>query len=229
MAVKETRPPLPDKSLRGNVLFMVLIAIAVLAMLTLAISQSSTEQSSILPQQTIDDQINRTITYASALGGAVQQMAVNGENPATLYSSLSLLKPGDANFETAPNNFKIYHPLGGGITYITASSPDPNAVATSFSINPGAIITGVGATDAVIGDIVFTAKISAANYCAETNKILNGSTTVPTMDSATFTSLFGGTTVTVTSGLCAACVNKARLCVTDGSSHWGFYAALFPG
>jgi hypothetical protein len=183
----------------------------------------------MLSRQTQDDQINRMVTYTSTLGAALQQMIVNGEDPSTLYSSLSLKKPGDAGFETAPNNFKIYHPLGGGITYQSASAPDANAVATNYSINAGAIITGVGATDAAIGDIVFTANVSNATYCARINQVLLNSSTVPTMDGATFTNLFGGTTVTITGGNCASCVNTARLCVSNGTNAWGFYSALFPG
>ncbi len=214
---------------RGNVLFMILLAIVVLGALTMAISQNSTEQSDVIPRQTQDDQINRMLTYASALGSALQQMVVSGENPLTLYSSLSLLKPGDAGFETSPNNLKIYHPLGGGITYQSASSPDTNAIATNFNINAGSIITGVGATN-TIGDIVFVATVSSAAYCARINQILYNSAAVPTMNSATFTSLFtNNTTVTVNGGNCASCVNMKQYCVTNGSGAWGFYAALLPG
>lgn len=215
---------------RGNVLFLILMAIAVLAMMTMVIEQESTEQSNVLPQQTMDDQINRMLNYTSTLAGALNQMVVNGENPSTLYSSLSLLKPGDAGFETAPNNLKIFHPLGGGITYMAASDNSANPLATSYNIDKTAIITGVGPTDVTVGDIVFTAKIATAAYCARINQNLTGSTTVPTMSGATWTSLFTtGSTVTINAGNCASCVNVPQLCVTNGSGAWGFYAALFPG
>lgn len=223
-----TKPPFHHE--RGNVLFLILIAIAVLAMLTWAISHSSTEQSGIIPSQTRDDQINRTISYASTLALAIQQMTITGADPATLYTDLSVLKPGDAGFETGSNAFKIYHPLGGGITPLSASAPDATAVATNFSINKTAIITGVGATDVTTGDVVFTANISAASYCARMNQIITGSTTVPAMDTAAFNKLFTATTVTIDAAACASCVNKARLCVSNsGATAWGFYSALFPG
>ena len=250
-------PPLNNKYERGNILLMILVAIILLGALTMAISTDSTQQSGILPKQTQNDQINRMMDYANALGGAVQQMAINGETPSTLYSNLSLLQPGQAGFETSPNNLKIYHPLGGGITPMAASSPDSNAVATGYNINAGSSITGVGCAPgagscsgggtfsagscsagtvtaacwpvASTGHIIFTALISSASYCGAINLILTGSSTVPAMSSGTFTTLFNSSTaVAVTSGNCASCVNTPRLCVSNGASSWGFYADLFP-
>jgi hypothetical protein len=216
---------------RGNILFMILAAILILGMLTMAVSRQTTQQASILPHQTRDDQINRMLTHASTLATALQKMMINGEDAATLYTNLSLLKQGDAGFETSPNNLKIYHPLGGGVEYLSASAPDAEAVATDYKILPGAIVTGVGATDAVVGDILFAATIASEDYCERINQVLTGSATVPAMDSDVFTDLFtDGTAVTLDGTNCASCVNAARLCVTNGASdEWGFYAALFPG
>src|SRR5689334_13018832 len=95
---------------RGNILLIILIAIVLLAMLTAIVSQYSSQQSDSLSRQVRDDQISRMLVQVGALGSALHQMVADGEDPATLYSNLSLLKPGDAGFETAPNNFKIYHP-----------------------------------------------------------------------------------------------------------------------
>ena len=215
----------------GNVLFIIMIAIALVALLTQLVSKSSDTQSDILSTQTRDDEISRMQTQAAALGAAIQQMIVNGENPATLYSNLSTLKPGDAGFETSPHNFKIYHPLGGGVDYMSGSTSASSAVATEFGINKSSIITGVGATDAAVGDILFTAKISTAAYCGRINEINTGSATVPVMATATFNALFtAGTTVTLAAGNCASCVRAARLCVSNtGATAWGYYAALLPG
>ena len=216
---------------RGNILIAILVAIVVVAMLTMAVSQYSEQQSDSVTRQTQDDQISRTLTQASTLGSAVHQMLVNGEDPATLYTNLSQLKPGDTGFETAPNNFKIYHPLGGGVSYMAASSPQASAIATAFNINAASIIKGVGPTDVTVGDIVFTAKIASASACQRINKILNGSTTVPVLTTSTFDALFtAGTTVTVDSSNCASCVNVPRLCVSNTAANaWGFYSVLLPG
>jgi len=229
---------------RGNVLLLILVTIVILGLLTMAVEQDSKQQSGVLTQQTSTDQINRMLTYVSTLGGALQQMATNGEDSTVLYNNLSLTQPGQAGFESGQHNFEIFHPLGGGITPMSASSPDTTAVATNYNINPNAIITGVGCNSGAgcivttapnTGHIVFSATISALSYCQQTNNILNGTSltaTPPTMG-AGFTTLFPSsppvtTAVTVNSGNCASCVNVARLCVTDGSGHYGFYADLFP-
>ncbi len=204
-------------------------------MLTMVVAQYSTQQSDSLSNQIRDDQISRMLSQVGVLDGALHQMVVNGEDAAALYTNLSQLKPGDAGFETAPNNFKIYHPLGGGISYMSSSTTDATAaVATNFNINAASIITGVGATDAVTGDLVFTAKISSASYCQRINQTINGPAGVPpVMATATFDPLFNNpptTTVTVSNANCASCVNMPRLCVSNGgATAWGFYASLFPG
>jgi hypothetical protein len=230
---------------QGNILFMILMAIVLLAALTFAIEQGSSQQSGALSKQTSDNQINQMIIYASALGGALQQMATNGENTAALYNNLSLLQPGQAGFETAPSNLKLYHPLGGGITYQAQSAPT-NAVATGYNINPNAIITGVGCSSGTgcivttvpaTGHIVFGATISSVSYCEQINNILNGTslTTVPpVMTTADFNLLFPATppsttTVTIGADCTPSCANIPRLCVSNtGATAWGFYADLFP-
>lgn len=215
---------------RGNVLFLILAAIALFAALSVAITRSSQQSAPDFSKEIRDSQIQGMLDYASALQVALQQMVANGEAPEDLYTDLSLLKPGDATFEDSPTMLKIYHPLGGGITPLDASASDSNAIATDYDINAGSIITGVGATDATIGDIVFTAHISSESYCARINSLLLSSSTVPVLATATFNQLFGGTTTTVNAGNCASCVNKARLCVSNtANTAWGFYEALFPG
>jgi hypothetical protein len=226
-------PPDMENRERGNILLIILIAIVLLAMLTAIVSQYSSQQSDSLSRQVRDDQISRMLVQVGALGSALHQMVADGEDPALLYSNLLLYKPGDANFETPPNTFKIYHPLGGGISYMASSTPDTTApVATSFGINAPSIITGVGATDAGVGDIIFTAIVSSASYCQRINEMISGTTAMPVMADATFTSLFvTPATVTLNAGNCApGCVNVAQRCVVNTSGNaWGFYAALFPG
>jgi hypothetical protein len=252
-----TIPDPLQKHDRGNVLFYILLVIFVLGMLTYYISQTSSQQSNAVSTQTINNQINQMITYASGLGGALQQMVTNGENAAALYSNVDALPPSsDAGFNTAPSNLKIYHPLGGGITYESQSAPNL-AVGTNYNINPNAIITGVGCSaasgagcSATAGHIVFGATISSAAYCRQINYIigpvsgLTTQTVPPVMVDADFSKLFPAagsipSTAAVTAGAdctaaapwatTASCTGIPRLCVsnTEGTA-WGFYADLFP-
>ncbi len=214
---------------KGNVLFIILIAIAALALLTQMLSHSSVEQSDALSRQAQDDEISRMLTQAAVLSGAIRQMVINGEDAAALYLNLSILKPGDAGFETSPHYLKIYHPFGGGIKYMSSSSGNSSTVATDFNISKASIITGVGATD-TLGDILFSAKISSEALCQKINKILTGSTAVPPiLATADFDLLFAGTAVTIAAGNCASCINVPRLCVSNtAATEWGYYASLLP-
>ncbi len=216
----------------GNILFIILIAIALLAALAGAISSSGTQQSDVIERQTMSDQVSRTLSQVSLLSSALLQMIINGENETTLYSDLSTLKPGDVEFETSPHNLKIYHPYGGGVKYMEASIVNTADAATkNFSINADSIIEGVGATNAIIGDILFTAIVSSKEYCEAFNKQITGSTTIPSLAFTQFNTLFiTGTTTNVDNVACVACINKPVICVDNTAGNaWGFYASLLPG
>jgi len=221
-----------NKSQSGNVLFMLLIAIALLAIITAVISNSGQQQKDALDRQTMDAQVSVMINHLAAINSAILQTVIHGEDVSQVYLDISTLKAGDDGFDTAPHKMKIYHPLGGGISYMSASSnTDDKAVATNFNINPASIIKGIGKTDDTIGDILFTAKIMSEDYCKFINKKIAGTDTIPEMSNATFDSLFtNNNTVTIDDGNCPDCVNIGRICVKNTSDNaWGFYAVLFPG
>ena len=224
--------PSSERSEDGNVLFMILIAIALMALLAVAVTQSSEQQSTGMDRQVIDSEISRMKTQSAALSSALNQMVINGESAETLYSTVSTLKPGDAGYETSPHSLKIYHPLGGGISYMAASSNNISAAyAKNFSINAASIVSGVGKTDVTTGDILFTAIISSAEACQRINETLTGSKTVPVMTTAIFDALFtAGTTVTIDGTNCPSCLKIARICVSNsGATAWGYYESLMPG
>ena len=210
---------------------MLMAAIMLIAIMTVVLSQSPEQQSDIITRQTSDSEINRLIDQATTLQMAVNQMLMNGEDPKTLYSSLSALPPSAAGFETAPHALKIYHPMGGGVKYMAGTSDAADAVATGFNIIPNAIVLGVGPTDAVIGDILFTAKISSADACGKINLKLSGAAAIPVMVNADFNTLFNAEAAIIVNNLnCANCVNITKTCVSNTTGdEWGFYLSLLPG
>lgn len=221
---------------RGNALIYIFVAIAILAMLTFAVSDSTDSTDSIADYATADEQISRMMTYSGTLAGAISQMIASGARAESIYSTLSVLNPQQAGYETPPHNMKLYHPMGGGMNYVTSTgnSTSSDTVATTFRINPASIVTGVGPTDAVIGDVLFTAVVTSLKACKRINYLLTGQTTAaatPTLATATFTSLFTtGSTVTITAANCPNCVNRAQACVSNtANTAWGFYSTLLPG
>lgn len=216
----------------GNVLFMILVAIALLGIITAIVSNYSSEQKETLDRQTSDAQISVLLNHASTLGVAVMNLTIQGVEPTSVYQVLSTVKPGDVGFDAEPHQYKIYHPLGGGVGYASSTSNTTSeAMATNFNINKESIIMGVGRSDAIVGDVLFTAKIVSSDYCKTINKKISGTTALPEMDNDTFDSLFNNNeTVTIDSSNCTNCVNVSGICVRNSSdSQWGFYSALFPG
>lgn len=221
----------PLNSQSGNILFLILIAIAMFGILTAVISNSTKEHKETLNRQTVDAQISVVLNYVSSLSSALLNLVMAGADQSTIYQNLLTLKPGDDGYEESPHQYKIFHPLGGGIEYLSSSTnTSSSALATNFNINKGSIITGVGKSDALIGDIVFTARITSEDYCQAINKKINGSTSIPEMSDSTFNTLFtSDTEVTVDSSNCPDCVGITRSCISNSSdSEWGFYSVLFP-
>jgi hypothetical protein len=218
---------------RGNALLYVFIAIAVLAMLTFAVSDSNDFTENIADYAADDEQIARMMTYSGTLGSAVSQMIAGGLRAETVYSTLSLQAPGQAGYETAPHNLKLYHPMGGGMNYMTATgaTTSSNTVATTFRVNPASIVTGVGSTDITVGDVLFTAVITSRKACQRINFLLTGASSMPVLATASYTSLFvTGSTVTISAANCPNCVNRGAACVSNtADTAWGFYSTLLPG
>ena len=219
---------------RGNVLFFLFLMIGLLAVLTVVATSRNAQVFGIKDDVIRDEQIARLLAYSATLSGAVQQMvASNSMSPQGMYWSLSVIAPGAAGWDTAPHGFKLFHPYGGGVTHMSAtgSTSSSETVATNFRISTGSIINGVGDTNAVIGDIVFTATIANSASCQAINKKVWGSTTMPTMSDAAYTAMItNGTNTTVAAGNCANCVNKAAACVVNVSGNaYGYYQVLLPG
>lgn len=240
-----------SKAARGNALFWVLMGVALLAALTYSVMSSDKQKGGIMPASIqLDDQINRLTTYTSLLTGAVQGMVLNGADPALLYGtgastglntvvSGSAPPAGFADWDTAPHRYKIYHPYGGGVDYMDATSGASDAIAVNFQIRKASIVKGVGPTDAG-GDIVFTARVTSLAACQRINYKVRGlaaNATPPIVtDAVAFGALFTNTDGTTnamledTTPTCADCVNVPQSCVQNaGGTSWGYYQVLLPG
>ena len=218
---------------QGNALFIVIIAIAVLGMISYAVMQASEQPTAIADDTARDAQIASMFAYASTTAGTLNQMVAAGADVNTLYSTLDTTAPTASGFSTGPFNTKLYHPMGGGLNYVTSSGPasSSNTVATTYRINKASIVTDVGPTNATIGDILFTAIITNATACERINYMLTGSTAMPVMEAAAYQNMFvNNVAVTLNGTSCADCVSKAQICVVDSNARgWGYYSSMLPG
>jgi len=81
------KAPRPECREAGNVLFYIFIAIAILGLLTYAISQTGEQQSSFGDLEQRNEEISRLQDYVAALGGVVNHMVAMTSIPAPFLIS----------------------------------------------------------------------------------------------------------------------------------------------
>lgn len=100
---------------KGNVLFMLLMAIALLAAVTFSVTRSNRSQSNV-STETAAIYANSIMHAADSMRSAAQ-MLVAGGTPPTKFSFQNDAVGGYANTNGATDSNKLFHPSGGGISY----------------------------------------------------------------------------------------------------------------
>lgn len=107
--------PEKEKGQEGNVLFLILIAVALFAALSYAVTQSSRSGSGDAGSETNLVNSAQMTQYPASIRTALVRMLVGG----TAASSLNFNPPSDfANLES--NAVGVFHPAGGGATHSDA-------------------------------------------------------------------------------------------------------------
>lgn len=124
----------------GNALWFILLAVALLAALTVTITRSSdtTEQSGDIERQRIEG--SDIMRYAASIQQAVEQMRLRGlsENEISFENSFV---SGYANARCGSDACKVFDVAGGGITFTSASS---NVSTQSWLFTGADSIAGAG-------------------------------------------------------------------------------------
>jgi type II secretory pathway pseudopilin PulG len=209
------------KAQSGNVLFIILVAVAILAMLTAAVSRQSGQNVKSLDGEELTQNIALLLSHADLMKSVVQRMIVDGANPGNISGVL----PQDAGFATAPHGDKIYHPYGGGLQYSGIIGGT-----SGMLFHNDVTITGVGA--GATAELVMTVIIPSQAYCLAINKKLYGAVaSIPTISGGGtyFADLTtGASAVTLDDGTtCSACDNTPHQCVTDGAGSYTYYHTLY--
>ncbi len=121
----------------GNVLFLILIAVALFAALSYAVTQSTRSGSGDASSEKAQLGISQIVQYATSIDSAVTRLTATGQ---CTLNQLSFEPPpfsGSGKYYNsgAPANFSchVFHPSGGGVSY-TASVP-------ADTLDPAASIT----------------------------------------------------------------------------------------
>ncbi len=224
-------PPLASRRTEsGNALIYVLIAIALFAALTFALSRrNDVSETSTLSDEKARMYATQLISYSAQAKSAVEQMLFGGTAP----ENIVFLRPGDAGFETAPHINKIYHPEGGGLSLGTIPA---EARTSAIASPPAGWYTGrfnnVEWTKTAAPDIVLVTFQIQKPVCEAVNDSITGNKTIPQLTGAIRDlliddTLHSGSNADFTVATCAACEGLPSLCVQDNSgSAYGYYSLL---
>lgn len=211
---------------KGNALIYVLIAIALFAGLSFALSR----QSNQAPTAPIDDAnaeiyANQMISYAAQAKNTIDQMLLTGSS----LDDLDFTLPSETGFNTAPHMHKVFHPQGGGLS--PANIPEPAKQEASTVPVSGwyiGMFNNVGWTKTAANDVILAAYQINQKVCAALNEKITGSTDIPAINGEMrnyFTPR--STNPDLTPAACAACEGHLSLCVRNSpTTTYTFYNVI---
>lgn len=175
----------PKDGQRGNVLFLILIAVVLFAALSYAVTQSSRTGGGDAGRETNLISSAAVTQYPAAIKTAIVRMVING----TSYEQLKFNAPSAfaALVSAGKTTQGVFHPDGGAAVYQFASSDVMDSGAPGqWYFNPRFEVTNIGTSTTSSPDgnefIAFLPGIKAA-ICDKLNEESNGITTVPTASS----------------------------------------------
>lgn len=204
----------------------ILIALALLAALTVAMSRNA-ENDDLSYEQT-ELLTTKVIAYAASTKQVVDQMLMTG----TTLANINYNMPSVAGFDTPPHIHKVYHPEGGGLTFLP---PDPviftNSAAPSLQGWYLGRFNNIEWTPTTAQDVLLTAFGISKPLCEGLNKKITGSSAIPiqgdTVRHFVDTIYHGAGNTNFMAASCPACVGYPMLCVSNsGNTLYVFYSII---
>jgi len=177
------------KQQRGNILFLILLAVVLFAALAYAVTQSMRGGGQDATKEQGQSYAAELIQYGAMLQNTINRLMLVNDCKDTQLSFENTLVTSYVN-SSAPAKCKIFDPAGGGMSFkaIPARYLD-TSYSAAYDYGYGGVfdqqsITYVGLSDAngtgVGKDLVMFIPYVTANLCLEFNKML-GKTTIPDM------------------------------------------------
>lgn len=163
----------------GNVLFLILIAVALFAALSYAVTQSSRSGSGDAGSETNLVNSAQMTQYPASIRTAIVRMIVGG----TAVSTLNFNSPADfANLESTAVG--VFHPSGGGATH-AESPPDLMASGSSgtWHFNADMEIPDIGTAGADGNDLIAFLPGITLSVCNKVNSELGLPSPAPVLAS----------------------------------------------
>lgn len=199
----------------------VLIAIALFGALTLTLSnQNNNADGQNLDDEKVELYANELIEYIASAQNVIDMMMATG----TEVSELNFVNPTSTGFNTPPHQHKVFHPQGGGFNYQEKFNNEiSGGVAHQWYIQNNLNVEWTKTTQ---NDVIMIAYNINPEICAELNKKITGSTTIPAL-SVALNDIFDPDNFTETAfdtGNCSDCDGHPSLCISNSvADTFGFY------
>lgn len=162
-----TQRKIDRKGESGNVLFLILIAVALFAALSYAVTQSTRSGSGSTDRETTALNSATLTQYPTALRTAVVRMILSGND----MDDIGFDVPGSTGYNAASTESLVFHPDGGGAVYQTASQ-DPVVAGASgrWYINGNFEIPDIGQdNNALSNDVIAFLPLVTLGVCNKIN------------------------------------------------------------
>lgn len=229
-----------NTSQSGNVFFYILVAVALLASLTYAVSSGGRGSANQITEERAKLYAGEIIEYANTLASAVSQIRLRGTDVSLMCFDHASWGADDYDHGGCTDDLnRIYHPSGGGISWTNAPAEGMDTTASPdnlFHFYGDNEIENVGSTtgDADGADLILVVDELLLSTCQNINGLLGvtAADDAPPTDSAfgetryigafgyseTIGDEAGGTDL---AGKTAACFQK-----TDAPAEYVFYKVL---
>ena len=204
----------------------VLMAVALFSALTFMVSRQmnigslggtlTTEKAKLRSQE--------LITYATAAKSTVEQQRTMLN---VLPNEFNFVKQGEAGYDTAPHNGKVYHPAGGGLN-VFVPSPEMFADGSAARGWVSQVGTNVEWSSTTGSDVIFSFVDVNDAVCSAINERMYKETAIPvtTITPATVFINGGGDDVDFEVADCTACNGRNAMCIETASGVNVFYNIL---
>ncbi|MGN7437768.1 MAG: hypothetical protein ACTHOO_03915 [Alcanivorax sp.] len=163
----------------GNVLFLILIAVALFAALSYAVTSSTRSSGENASRETNLINSAQITQYPTSVNTAIIRMIMSG----TVADEIRFNRPGDEFDDLDNNTIGVFHPQGGGATYV----PAPADVMVSgtpgeWVFNGELEIPEIGLEGAGGNDIIAFLVGIRQGICSRINEEHGMGTTVPVLN-----------------------------------------------
>lgn len=163
---------------KGNALFLILIAVALFAALSYAITQSGRGGSGGVNREREGLNTAQVVQFMGAVQQAVNRLLLSGCTLTTLNFDTPGLTGYDNLSAPADGTCDIFGPAGGGVTYI--APPSGFSGGEPYAISGHNRIRNVGDND--LGDLVLFLPVTSLTACTDFNARMNLPATTPPDD-----------------------------------------------